>query len=172
MLVFAISEVAFPHVSPPRLADVGPKMPQNVSAGELFMSSAREPSLSRGAGMSCPPPGHPHSTGGSRLLAGGWPPLCQLLWEEVLPLSWCPQQRPWVTCGQRLSRRGWDGHSAGKGLFPLKPHVAPGSLVAAQHHCWGCCGARGGVCKGVTGCLPPKTHSGVSDCLRQLLGDS
>lgn len=69
MLVFAISEVAFPHVSPPRLADVGPKMPQNVSAGELFMSSAREPSLSSGAGMSCPPQDIPTALEGG----GCWP---------------------------------------------------------------------------------------------------
>lgn len=172
MLVFAISEVAFPHVSPPHLADVGPKIPQNVSAGELFASRAREPFLSRGAGMSCPPRRTPHSTGGSRLPAGGWPPLCQLLWEEGLPLSWCPQQRPWVTCRQGFSRRGWDGHSAGKGLYPLKPHDPPGSLVGAQHHCWGCSGAQESICWEGTGCLPSKTHSGVSECLRQLLGDS
>jgi len=106
----------------------------------------------------------PTVLGGQAHPPRGWHPSHRLLWEEGSPSSWCPQWRPHPAWRQRFSRSSWDGHSVGKGLFPLTPHDPQGLLGLLR--------GSGGPCEGGTGCLAPKMQSGDSERLSQLLGDS
>lgn len=107
--------------------------------------------------MSCwpQPPGLQH-WGGQAHLPGDGTRGIGCFGRKASPRAGVPSKGYVSPRKQRLSRSGWDGHSMGKGLFPLTPHDPPGSPAGAQHHCWGCCRARGVPTRGGMECLPPK----------------
>lgn len=168
MPAFAISEVAFPCVPPPLLDEAGPKMPQNAGTGEH--------SVSRGAGTSCrlQPPGHPCSTGGQAHQPGDGTHCVGCFGKRARPRAAVPSKGHMSPGGRGSLRATRMGTAWRKGfLFPLTPHNyprQPGRLSAPLPG--GSCRAQGVPAREGRGICPPKTHSGDSKCLSQLLGDS